>query len=52
MLALLNCITQKHWVKAWTDSTGSGQNPLVGYCEDGNEFSGAMKGENFFSAPP
>jgi len=31
----------------WTDSCGSGQGPLAGPCEHGNEHSGSTKGVEF-----
>jgi hypothetical protein len=35
--------------KCGLDSSGSGQGPVAGSCEDGNELSGSMKwGEYFF----
>jgi hypothetical protein len=28
----------------WLDSTSSGQRPVAGYCEDGDEPSGSLQG--------
>lgn len=32
----------------WTDSPGSGQSSVVGFCERNNEHSGSVKGRKFF----
>jgi hypothetical protein len=34
-------------VKRELDLSDSGQNPVAGFCEDGNEFSDSIKAANF-----
>jgi hypothetical protein len=38
---ILKCILNKQCVKKWTDSSGSGESPVVVLCEHGNELSGS-----------
>jgi hypothetical protein len=34
-------------VRMWTSASGSGEGPVTGSCEPGNEPSGSLKGEEF-----
>jgi hypothetical protein len=34
-------------VEGGLDASGSGQGPVVGFCEHGNEPSGSIRAENF-----
>jgi hypothetical protein len=44
---ILEWILWKYDGKLWTDSSGSGQGPVAGSCEDGNKLLDSIKGGEF-----